>query len=122
MPLTKSITTALNEASIAANSRTAMSNPIDIRNSVQCAVTLKVDFPAGILDYTSMLEIYSSYDGITFDTTPINTYSIPLTPNETGRMTIDFPASPMYLGFKVFNAGTHSVSDVIVTVTKQDAT
>jgi len=124
MPLSKTVIPMLSLASINPSTVSNSGSTTDLTTpSVMLSVTVTLIYAnAGVID-PAVLEIYSSVDGIVYDTIPFMTATIPVKDGGgTQQLSINIPASPNFVKAEVRNndSGT-AVTDVVVTGVKTDA-
>jgi hypothetical protein len=122
MPLVKSTTQVVNLTSLTALTRGGGVDVVDCGQAVQITVTVKVTFGAGSPEPV-LVEVYSSTDGVTFDTVPFIQSSIPKQTGEaSSQKTISVPAGIEHASVKVYNSDSVIATGAIVGyLTKQDA-
>lgn len=123
MPLVKNPIQLLTTTTIGAGTRSAIATRADLREAVQCAVTVQAVYTAGAT-VPAVVEIYSSLAPASAiaDTTPFLSGTLPLKPGETVQASFDVPASVGAIGVSVYNGDpTENLEDCIVYALVQDA-
>lgn len=121
MPLSKTTTTILNQASVAASSRSSASTSVNLTQAVQLSVTARCTFSASAND-GAVLEIYASQDDASYDSFPTWQTSISLNAGTTVQITGNVPASMQYIQARVLNNDSaEAITSVVVEATVQNA-
>jgi len=113
-------TIILNIANLAPNTTSDLYGPVNLGNSIKCAVTAQAYFRSNASENVRTL-IMSSWDNANYDTEPYAQFDIPVQGNQTVRTTYAILPDPKYIKAQVINLDPNVTAEsvrVIVTYTE----
>ena len=102
------------------NSTSDLYGPVELSNSIKCAITAQAYFRENASENVRTL-ILSSWDDANYDTEPYAQFDIPVQSNQTVRTTYAVLPDPKYIKARVVNLDPNVTADyvkVVVTYTE----
>jgi len=102
------------------NSTSDLYGPVELSNSIKCAITAQAYFRENASENVRTL-ILSSWDNANYDTEPYAQFDIPVQGNQTVRTTYAVLPDPKYIKARVVNLDPNETADyvkVVVTYTE----
>jgi len=113
-------TVVLDLANLPPNTTSDLYGPVNLGNSIKCAITAQAYFRENASENVRTL-IVSSWDDSDYDTEPYAQFDIPVQSNQTVRTTYAILPDPKYIKAQVINLDSNVTADnvrVIVTYTE----
>ncbi len=113
-------TVVLDLAYLNPNTTSDLYGPVNLGNSIKCAITGQAFFNESAVDNVRTI-ILSSHDDSDYDTEPYAQFDIPCNPNQTVRTTYAVLPDPKYIKAQVVNLDSNYTAEsvkVIVTYTE----
>ena len=113
-------TVVLDLANLPPNATSDLYGPVNLGNSIKCAITGEAFFNQSAVDNVRTM-ILSSWDDSSYDTEPYAQFDIPCNPNQTVRTTYAVLPDPKYIKAQVVNLDSNYTAEsvrVIVTYTE----
>ena len=113
-------TIVLDLASLNPNTTSDSYGPVNLGNSIKCAITAQVYFRGNASENVRTL-ILSSWDDTNYDTEPYAQFDVPVAGNQTVRTTYAILPDPKYIKARVVNLDSNVTADsvkVIITYTE----
>lgn len=103
------VTTILNVDSLGPNEETDLQGPVNLKDSVKCTVTAECSFRNA--EDNARVQLFSSYDNVSYDTEPIAQWDIPVNKSSTVRTTIALLPDFYYVKAKFQNLDNNEPID-----------
>jgi len=113
------VTTILDVDSLGPGEETDLRGPVNLVNSVKCTVTAECSFRNA--EDNARVQLFSSYNNVSYDTEPIAQWDIPVNKSATVRTTIALLPDFRYVKARFQNLDSNETIDnckVIVTYTE----